>query len=87
MEISWCEIIIVMVTVLEMQTCRKKESWPQLFAFDFKKVCTSASLLDSFAKLQVDNPANVTQTRFLLHVWWDSTSAAAAASHSTSLGF
>ena len=43
----------------------------QTFGFE-KKVCTSDILSISFAKLQVENPANVTRARFLLHSWWDS---------------
>ena len=67
MEISQCGIIIVIVTVLEMQVGRGEVSL-KLLPLTLKNVCTSASLLDSFAKFQVDKPANVTQTRFLLHV-------------------
>ena len=67
MEISWREIIIVIVTVLEMQVERKEVSL-KLLPLTLTNFCTSVSLLDSFAKFQVDKPANVTQTRFLLHV-------------------
>ena len=67
MEISQCGIIIVIVTVLEMQVGRGEVSL-KLSPLTLKNVCTSVSLLDSFAKFQVDKPANVTQTRFLLHV-------------------
>ena len=67
MKISWCEIIIVIVAVLEMQV-ERKEVGPKYLPLTLKNVCTSASLLAPFAKFQVDNPANVTQTRFLLHV-------------------